>query len=655
MWFSDKPVSFHIALAVAICLCSTLASAASFEYLYVEANEGNSSGGHSALQLGDEIFHYQHHDSGFIRLLKENRQDFHFQYRFLQNRRIHLSQVEVSEDTLRRLRDHFKLQFLAQDQQFKQLHQLQKDRALLRWLLNRQDTVVGTDFASILRLNAVGLFYAEGELDLQQKGEYIGMVNVKPSQSSFLLGMLRRKIEQYYGQNYLSRRSEQITKQIKLLTPSDWPLEQSMLAIDQFPSAIESFAERYTDHLSGLVAIKVLMEERMLRPDAFLLTLEAVTPEEKEALERLRDQLMLSLVKSIHSRRPDWGYAVLVNIARLAAIDMTLQLDQWVFVDDFGMDSEWISADELAQYAEPMQIQIDDALSNWTQMREVLLNPGDLTEATYSKLEMSANRYFELLKGAWQPAIRIVGEKALPTKSIVVPDWVVPELTQQQLTLALSALNSYEAKFRQELAGYYRYDLITRNCVTELFRTIDRALLPLSQADVDPSKQAKYSMEESIKRLGGHISAAYNFIPFVSFQAVQAQYRVMTNDILDSYRDQQLKKLFVQSDRLTVSLRESNTLSSTLYSYHPEDAFFIFFTDGNAVLRPIAGLFNTTAGIGQSVLGLLTWPLDDGKNFKSGATGILMSVPELLFFNIRKGSYKYLSYNQFVKDDAAKY
>ncbi|MEQ1779587.1 MAG: hypothetical protein ABL863_13685 [Nitrosomonas sp.] len=647
-------MSFHIAL-VAICLCSTLASAATFEYLYVEANEGNSSGGHSALQLGDEIFHYQHLDSGFIRLLKENRQDFHFQYRFLQNRRIHLSQVEVSEDTLRRLRDHFKLQFLAQDQQFKQLHQLQKDRALLRWLLNRQDTVVGTDFASILRLNAVGLFYAEGELDLQQKGEYIGMVNVKPSQSSFLLGMLRRKIEQYYGQNYLSRRSEQITKQIKLLTPSDWPLGQSMLAIDQFPPAIDSFAERYTDHLKGLVAIKVLMEERMLRPDAFLLTLEAVTPEEKEALERLRDQLMLSLVKSIHSRRPDWGYAVLVNIARLAAIDMTLQLDQWVFVDDFGMDSEWISADELAQYAEPMQIQIDDALSNWTQMREVLLNPGDLTEATYSKLEMSANRYFELLKGAWQPAIRIVGEKALPTKSIVVPDWVVPELTQKQLTLALSALNSYEAKFRQELAGYYRYDLITRNCVTELFRTIDRALLPLSQADVDPSKQTKYIMEESIKRLGGHISAAYNFIPFISFQSVQAQYRVMTNDILDSYRDQQLKKLFVQNDRLTVSLRESNTLTSTLYSYHPEDAFFIFFTDGNAVLRPIAGLFNTTAGIGQSVLGFLTWPLDDGKNFKSGATGILMSVPELLFFNIRKGSYKYLSYNQFVKDDAAKY
>lgn len=654
MWLNYKPVLFPIAF-VAICLCSALASAASFEYLYVEANEGNSSGGHSALQLGDEIFHYQHHDSGFIRLLKENRQDFHFQYRFLQNRRIHLSQVEVSDETFLRLRDHFKLQFLAQDQQFKQLHSLHKDRALLHGLLNRQDAVVGTDSASILRLNAAGLFYAEGELDRQQKDEYIGLVNVKPSQSSSLLGMLRRKIEQHYGQDYLSRRSEQITAQIRSLTPSDWPLEQSMLAVDKFPPAIESFAERYTDHLSGLVAIKVLMEERMLRSDAFLPTQEAVIPEEKEALERLRDQLMLSLVKSIHSRRPDWGYAVLVNIARLVAIDMTLQLDQWVFVDDFGMDSEWISADELAQYAESMQIQIDDALSNWMQMRKVLLSPGDLTEANYSKLEMSANRYFELLKGAWQPAIRVVGEKALPTKSIAVPDWVVPELTQQQLTLALSALNSYEAKFRQELAGYYQYDLITRNCVTELFRTIDRALLPLSPADVDSSKQPKYIMEESIRRLGGHISTAYNFIPFVSFQSVQAQYRVMNNVILDSYRDQQLKKQLIQNDRLTVSLRESNTLTSTLYSYHPGDAFFVFFTDGNAVLRPIAGLFNTAAGIGQSVLGLLTWPLDGGKNFKSGATGILMSMPELLFFNIRKGSYKYLSYNQFVKDNASKH
>jgi len=40
-----------------------------------------------------------------------------------------------------------------------------------------------------------------------------------------------------------------------------------------------------------------------------------------------------------------------------------------------------------------------------------------------------------------------------------------------------------------------------------------------------------------------------------------------------------------------------------------------------------------------------------GRNLKSGATGILMSLPELLFFNMRKGSYKYLSLNQAAKSD----
>ena len=96
-----------------------------------------------------------------------------------------------------------------------------------------------------------------------------------------------------------------------------------------------------------------------------------------------------------------------------------------------------------------------------------------------------------------------------------------------------------------------------------------------------------------------------------------------------------------------VALRESNTFSSTLYAYNPDDAFFVFFTDDSLVLRPVFGLFNTAAGMGQSVLGFLSWPFDAGKNLKSGATGVLMSLPELLFFNMRKGSYKYLSYNQF--------
>ncbi len=637
---------------VAILLCPIWVSAASFEYLYVEANEGNSSGGHSALQFGDEIFHYQHHDSGLIRLFKQDKQEFHFQYRFLQNRRIHLSQVEVSEETFRLLRDHFKVQFLAQDQQFKQLQWLHKDRALLHRWLNQQDTA---DAASVLRLNAVGLFYVEGELDRQQKNEHSGSVDGLPSQSSPLLGRLRRKIEQHYGQDYLLHRREQIVSQIKALTPSHWLSEQPILSKDNFPPAIHSFAERYTDYVTGLVAIRVLEDESMLRPDAFFVSHEGVTSQEKELLGKLREQLTVSLIKSLHSGRPDWGYAVLVNISRLLTVDLSLRLGVWVFVDDFGMDNEWVNADEFAQYAEHMQTQIHDARANWMQMRQVLLDTGSLTEANYSKLEMSANRYFELLKGKHQQAIRFIGEEALPTKSIGVPDWIAPELTSQQLTSALNELGSYESKLLQELAKHYRYDLITRNCVTELFRTIDQALLPPSKTDADPAERAEFIKEESMKRLGGYISAMHNFIPFVSFHSVKTHYKVTSSVVLDSYRDQQLQKMATQNDRWKAHLRESNTLTSTLYTYHPDDAFFVFFTDGDLVVRPIGGLFNTAAGIGQSIWGFLSWPFDAGRNLQSGAKGILMSLPELLFFNMRKGSYKYLSYHRFVNDQAPKY
>jgi hypothetical protein len=281
------------------------------------------------------------------------------------------------------------------------------------------------------------------------------------------------------------------------------------------------------------------------------------------------------------------------------------------------------------------------------QTRKELLTLDDLSEARYSQVEMAANRYFELLKVVGHKNIRYIGEKALPTKSVSLPDWQVPALSQQKLTIALSELVAYENKLLEELNEHYRYDLITRNCVTELFRTIDQGLLSPQNIAVN---QVDLHLTESTKRLGGNVSADYNFIPFISFHTVQENYKVTKSEVLKSYRDQQLAKLYAKNDDLIVSLREANTLTSTIYTNNPDDAFFVFFTDDNLVLRPVFGLVNTAAGIGQSVFGFLSWPFDTGKNIKSGATGVLMSLPELLFFNMRKGSYKYLSYNQFVAE-----
>ncbi|MEQ1531375.1 MAG: hypothetical protein ABL925_18825 [Methylococcales bacterium] len=616
---------------------------ATFDYLYIEANEGNSSGGHSAIQFGDEVFHYQHQDSGLIRLLRQDKQEFHFLYRFLQNRRIHLSRIEVSAQTFALLNSYFKEQFLTQDQQFKQINALQRDRLVLQRLLH--DSAAET--STTLKLKGVGLFYSDRDLILQNTAN----VPVRYNRRSPAIASVRKKIEQSYGQDFLLQRREQITASIKALKTNHWPVVRPILPKDHFPPAMTSFADSYEDYLTGLAAIKILQEQQPLRAEAFFITPEPVTPEQKPVLQRLQQQLTVSLIKSVNSGRPDWGYATIVNLARLLAVDVSLQLGQWTFVDDFADDSEWIAAPQFTQYAAQMHTQIDDARANLLQARNALFSNDGLTETNYSRLEMAANRYVELRKGLQQQGLRYIGENALPTKSTAVPDWPAPELTAPQLKTALSELDHYETDLLQELTQQYRYDLLSRNCVTELFRSIDQALLQPSNTDIDPAQQAELLSKQATERLGGVISASYNFIPFISFQSVQSRYNVTATAVLNSYRGQQSAK----QEGLPAALRESNTFSSTLYPYNPDDAFFIFFTDENLLLRPLFGVFNTAAGIGQSVTGLLSWPFDSGHNLKSGATGILMSLPELVFFNMRKGSYKYLSYRQFVNSDAAKF
>jgi hypothetical protein len=132
----------------------------------------------------------------------------------------------------------------------------------------------------------------------------------------------------------------------------------------------------------------------------------------------------------------------------------------------------------------------------------------------------------------------------------------------------------------------------------------------------------------------------------MSYWAVQNQYSIIEQRILPSYRLQQMQKLYAEKNKAGVFFRESNAFSSSLYKTNLADSFFVFFTDETLLLRPLYGAVNTIAGLGQSVLGLLSLPFDSGQRLKLGARGLLMSLPELAFFNMRKGSFKYLPYSK---------
>jgi hypothetical protein len=200
------------------------------------------------------------------------------------------------------------------------------------------------------------------------------------------------------------------------------------------------------------------------------------------------------------------------------------------------------------------------------------------------------------------------------------------------LEAELERTRAARQRYRERLEQLYAYDLIRRNCVSEIFRTVDAAL-------GDP--------EESVRRLGGHVDpvAGFTFIPFVSSDRVRASWNVAEHVRLPSYRGYRLAAMEQSEPAAWVALRESNVLTARAHRASEHEGFFLFFTDEHVLTRPLLGAINLGAGLARSAVGLVSLPLDRGRGLRSGLSGVAFSLPELLFQNIRKG------YNDYVLPD----
>src|SRR5206468_12881290 len=103
-----------------------------------------------------------------------------------------------------------------------------------------------------------------------------------------------------------------------------------------------------------------------------------------------------------------------------------------------------------------------------------------------------------------------------PARRIPPYDWV--SLAQSVETVARE-----EARLLAALEGDYPYNLVTRNCVSEIFRELDVAL-----ARAAHSEDEAVIREESIRRLGGHVAmvGSLNFVPRISALVREATYAV---------------------------------------------------------------------------------------------------------------------------------
>jgi len=599
-------VIYRLLLAIFLTLSPPLHSE-SLVYIYINASEGTASGGHSALKFGKHIFHFQHFPGNIIRLVKHNSADFEYQYRYLDNRSLFQATIELDKPTYNSLYDHFNQQYLIQQQQNRLLKEIELNLALFNKLQN-------TSYShSLLRIKGAGLFSNQ--------------VSPPNTINSQINQRIKKQIINKLGAQFLDKKQQYLLAEIQLLQPQTWLNSTRQFTENDFISIPNSFARQYINKVSKRLFIKVFKNNVSLNTHTLFTPTHSsfiLQPAEIQALKSFQQQLIIKLSNLLNSNQPNWGSTAFVLYARIMSIAHSIHSGKLYFLDTYLSSSTPISDTELNRYKESFFQQKEQALERIIQRKHILLSTKhSMTELQYSQFAMLVNYFYERERALNSShSLRSSGEQRLPSKAIPLPIIKDYQINPQQIQLTIKRIKHYQQQIQQQIKSLYRYDLIQRNCTTEIYQT-------LQSTQINYHSELKYLSKK-------HFT---NFIPSSTFAKIIKYYPESTRL---SYRQIQLQEMYQHENNALVYLRESNTISALNYQFNEIDSPFLFFTDDMIFPRPLFGIINFIMAGFMSIYGGLRFPFDSGTTLQRSIVGMLMSLPELFFFNIRKGSYKYV-------------
>ena len=578
------------------------------DYLHAEANEGGSSGGHVALRVGDEVFHYQN-EEGQLRLLRTELADFLGEYALAGNRRVHALRLGVSEETARLLREGFTARQRAASRQQDRVATLQAERALL------EQAASGAP-ALAIPVPMAGLFVAAAPAP-------------PPAQPSTALVRLRARVETRHGGGFVVARLAQLRAEQALLVPRVLP-RLGPLDLDREPPLLDTFASRHADLAAARTALELLRDAAPLRDDALVPAdpgAPLLSAAERLALCGFVGALEEDLAGLAGSPRPDMGSAFLLGVARWLALDASCTRGR-LLVLDATLDLEATSLP--APQPEALALLTRDADRARAHARAEFAQ-GAFDVRRLSDLEATSARAALLRRAAHTGVLAVPEDRPVPGRAALRTDLPRPPISPARLDAALALARAREREAEQAIASLHVYHLTARNCVTELLRTANHAV-----GDAPDAVAA---------RLGGHVDpdAPGLFVPFVSASAVRAHYRVLTEVDVPPLRALRLAELSAREGRVATALRELSPLTARSYAPATADSPFLFFSDQAPALRPLFGLANLAVGAGASLVGLASAPFDAGTRLEAGLRGMLWSLPELAFVSVRKGTNEYVA------------
>lgn len=606
-----------LALLAGLSLCAGEpdAVADTLDLLYIDANVDGSSGGHTALRLGDTVYHYQN-DRGYTRLARDGWERFRFVYNDLENRSIDLVRLSVRTEDAERIRERLNLLYLVQSRQVEHLEDLQRDIRLLKsW---RDDEP--------LLMPGAGFF--------------------APTSQSATLSRLREQLCEREGPRYLANLQSRYRHRLQSLRyqPVHGRSDAS-LAPDRYPRYPLTFSERLTDVGARWFAVNAMQggwavaEDRLIDVSRLLPPGQAsLTAPERVVLARYREQLQATILAELARESPAGGPALLLALARLEAVGAALDSGH-LLVLDILPSRPASELRELSTEDRAALITLAERLhERLQQQRAAALSSAEPDEMAYQRLELAGSELHEIEQGLATGRALRVSRDAGPPEGLGYIRPPLPTVGHAKLDRWPRQAEEQAAAFLARLRAHYGYELLTRNCVTELARAIH------SSFPDTPAIRAA---------LGAYIEpgAEQGFIPFRFFELARQRYRAQAVRHLPAFRHRAVERLLAAHDDWLTAIRESMTLSSSVYESRAGDSAFLFFTERQPPwARPLLGSLNLGYALGVSAFGTLSAPFDQGLRLAEGLRGALFSLPELAGWNIRKGSFDELTVRAASRD-----
>jgi hypothetical protein len=573
---------FGCALLVCAAGGARAEAPARLAWIYAEANTGSSSGGHIALLVRDTVYHVQQWSDGLFRIEREEWPTFRYLYAGLGNRTLALAHLDVAEADVERAHDRLARAYVAQQGERRQRERLALDLAWsAAWRAGREPPP----------LAGAGLLAPAGAPDPHALA-------------------LRGAVRERYGDAFLRAEIGRLDAELRAL-----PVE---------PARGVELRER----LMLREALRALEEAWPVAPEALLpqegFLAEPLAEDEIAGARRHAGAQREAVLALLASQRPDRGHALALAaarqqaLARSAAGGVAVLLDPYTEVEPAAPGGDAAGPLTWTQRAGEMAAALRSG-------RPIVLRARAFDEAQYHLLELGAGLYREYARGAAGGPVRKLPRSAIPSAARSVP--FRPEAGAEALAAAEGeARRALDAQDRR-LAALYPYGVIRRNCVTEIVRLLNDAF-----------------DGEAARALGAELEpgAGFDFVPFAFFGSVTSRLRVAEIEIVPSHRERELARVLSEDAGLARRLGESITFSSSIYTPRLRDGRFLFFTDDVFWRRPLLGLANLGFAAGSLVPGVAAAPFDGARRARAAGSGLWYSVPELFFFNIRKGTFEWV-------------